>query len=267
MADSNQIIQSLWIGERLSTMEVLSIKSFLQNGHDYHLYVYGDVKNIPEGTTIKDGNEIVPSERIFTYQSGFGKGSHAGFANLFRFYLLKHYGNWWVDTDVICLKHFDFPEDTVISSSFEGKWGALANTCILKLPQESPLLDYLIEKSEDRDLSAISYGDIGPKLLQKAVADLGYKRSMAPYEAFCPITWRAVRKIVYHSEPLTTKRAIEDVKNTLRPFVRPITKPGRITRKSYAVHLWNEIWRQNNFDKDDTFDKNCLYEKLKRRYL
>ena len=39
-----QIIQGLWIGSELSMMEQLSIASFLKNGHDYHLYVYGDVK-------------------------------------------------------------------------------------------------------------------------------------------------------------------------------------------------------------------------------
>ena len=38
------IIQGLWIGETLSTMEYLSIKSFLDNGHEYHLYTYGEVK-------------------------------------------------------------------------------------------------------------------------------------------------------------------------------------------------------------------------------
>jgi hypothetical protein len=35
----------------------------------------------------------------------------------------------------------------------------------------------------------------------------------------------------------------------------------------YAVHLWNEMWRRNQRDKDETYDPGCLYEQLKRRYL
>src|SRR5258706_6206464 len=43
-ADDNKIIQGLWIGPTLSQMEQLSIASFLANGHEYHLFVYDDVK-------------------------------------------------------------------------------------------------------------------------------------------------------------------------------------------------------------------------------
>lgn len=62
----NKIVQGLWIGDKLSLMEQLSIQSFLKNQHDYHLYVYRDVKNIPIGTTLMDGNEILPEKSIFT---------------------------------------------------------------------------------------------------------------------------------------------------------------------------------------------------------
>src|SRR5208337_1561570 len=53
-------IQSLWIGDRLSTMEQMSILSYLQQGHEFHLYVYHPVADIPAGTTVRDANEIVP---------------------------------------------------------------------------------------------------------------------------------------------------------------------------------------------------------------
>jgi hypothetical protein len=111
METSNKIIQGLWIGGKLSIMEQLSISSFIKNGHEYHLYVYDEVKNIPAVTVIKDGNEILPSSRIFTYQSGWVKGSYAGFADSFRFHLLKNKGGWWVDTDIICLKPFNFASE------------------------------------------------------------------------------------------------------------------------------------------------------------
>ena len=64
MADTT--IQSLWIGERLSTIERLSIQSFLTNGHEYHLYVYSDVGEVPSGVVLKDASSIIPRDGIFT---------------------------------------------------------------------------------------------------------------------------------------------------------------------------------------------------------
>lgn len=81
----NKTIQGLWIGPELSVMEQLSISSFLLNGHDYHLYVYDDVKNIPFGAVVMDANEILASSRIFQYKRS---PSYAGFANSFRYKLL-----------------------------------------------------------------------------------------------------------------------------------------------------------------------------------
>ena len=35
----------------------------------------------------------------------------------------------------------------------------------------------------------------------------------------------------------------------------------------YAIHFYNEMWRQGKTDKNGVFHKNCLYEILKTRYL
>ena len=76
----NQVMQGLWVGSELSVMEQLSISSFLGNGHEYHLYVYDDLKTIPPGTVRRDASEILPESRIFKYKN---KPSYAGFANFF----------------------------------------------------------------------------------------------------------------------------------------------------------------------------------------
>ena len=104
------IIQSLWIGDRLSTMEKLCISSFLQNVNDFHLYTYDKVKGVPEGTVIKDANEIVPSDMIFKYKE---HNSYAGFSNIFRYKLLFDKGGYWVDTDNVCLKPFTNIESNI----------------------------------------------------------------------------------------------------------------------------------------------------------
>ena len=42
----NKIVQGLWIGDKLSLMEQLSIQSFLKNQHDYYLYVYNALPSL-----------------------------------------------------------------------------------------------------------------------------------------------------------------------------------------------------------------------------
>ena len=37
--------------------------------------------------------------------------------------------------------------------------------------------------------------------------------------------------------------------------------------RTYAVHLWNEMWRRNERDKNQSYHPNCLYERLKRKYV
>src|SRR4051812_16669558 len=100
----NRPIQSLWIGAELSNIEILCIKSFLKNGHEFHLYVYDDVKNIPSGTIIKNATDILNYDESVQVKSGFGKKSKAPFSDKFRLHLLQKKGGWWVDMDVICLK-------------------------------------------------------------------------------------------------------------------------------------------------------------------
>src|ERR1700716_1693870 len=107
------IIQSLWIGDRLSVMERLCISSFLHHGHPFHLYVYQDTAGIPPGTVILDGNTILPASRIFTYTE---HKTYAGFANFFRYKLLLEKGGWFVDADTICLRPFEFGDGHVFSS-------------------------------------------------------------------------------------------------------------------------------------------------------
>ncbi len=101
----NDVIQGLWIGDELSTMERLSIASFLAQGHPYHLYVYRPVSNVPLGTCLKDASEVLPESMIFQYPD---YASYAGFANYFRYKLLLERGGWWVDTDAVCLQTVRF---------------------------------------------------------------------------------------------------------------------------------------------------------------
>src|ERR1700675_312106 len=134
----SDVIQSLWVGPRLSAMERLSITSFLKNGHSYILYVYGPVEGVPEGVELKDANEILPSAAIFTYPD---YATYSGFSNFFRYKLLLERGGWWVDTDIICLKPFIFDAEFVFSSE-RGGGGPRVNVGAVKVPVRSNVMQY-----------------------------------------------------------------------------------------------------------------------------
>lgn len=118
MDESNKTINSLWIGSNLSLLEKLTIKSFVDHGHEFHLWTYEEIEltAIP-GLVILDANEIIEEKHIFSYKnktdSGLGKGSVAGFSDIFRYKLLYEKGGWWVDMDVTCTRTFDMVEPYV----------------------------------------------------------------------------------------------------------------------------------------------------------
>ena len=163
----------MWIGPRLSAMEQMCIKSYLYHGHPFVLYVYQDTKDIPFGTTVLDGNAVLSESKIFIYEGdGFGRKSYAGFADMFRYRLLLEKGGWWVDTDSICMKPFDFNTEHVFSSEkpFVGM-PLLSNVNCgnLKAPVGSPIYEWLCSQSKRVD-PKMKWGAIGPALMQKAVA-------------------------------------------------------------------------------------------------
>ena len=48
-ATSSSVIHGLWIGNKMSALELLTIHSFLQHGFQFHLWTYQQIENIPNG--------------------------------------------------------------------------------------------------------------------------------------------------------------------------------------------------------------------------
>jgi len=236
---ANQTIQGLWIGSELSVMEQLSVASFLANGHAYHLYVYGEVQHIPAGTTVKDANEILPSSDVFQYT---GRPSYAGFSNFFRYKLLLERGGWWADTDTICLKPFNFPNEYVFSSEIS-KGLEVVNCGAVKAPAASKVMGYAWEVCQAKNPEQLVWGETGPRLMAEAVGKFGLEKYRQPYHVFCPLSFFEWRKL-------------------LEPEL-----DGRLPESSYAVHLWNEMWRATGQDKNAQYPEDSIYEQIKRRYL
>src|SRR5438045_3555434 len=117
-------IQVLWVRGNLSRMEILSIRSFLGNGHPVHLYTYDCPGNVPESVTILDASEIVPECLAPPAQTlPFQIGSYAIFSDYFRYALLDLRGGWWSDLDYICLRPWIFPQPALTASTAELGYG------------------------------------------------------------------------------------------------------------------------------------------------
>ena len=235
-------IQSLWIGKRLSNLEVLSISSYIQNDHEYHLYTYDDIENIPPGTIVKDGNEILPSSMIFSYKTGEGRGSFSAFSNFFRYKLLLDKGGWWTDTDMVCLRPLgDQGEYVFATENYKG--GSVVTSGLIKAPKASDALKFAWETCQSKDPNKIVWGEIGPRLVAELVQKFELQDHVKPYHYFCPLGFEQWLRVL---NPNVNTEFPDDV---------------------YAIHFWNEMWRRNNLDKNKQYSPKCLYEILKKKYI
>ena len=233
-----EVIQALWIGPRLSSMERLALRSFLANGHEVHLYTYGQVDGVPEGTFVRDGNEILPESRIFQYRDF---ASYAGFSNYFRYRLLLLRGGWWIDTDTVCLRPLHELDGEHVFATERHEEAVYVSSGVIKAPRGSAAMEWAWSACDARDPATIRWGETGPRLVAEAVERFGLESSVQPVESFCPIGYAEWDRVLDPEAP-----ALEG--------------------SPYAVHLWNEMWRRAGRDKDVRYDPRCLYERLRDRY-
>ena len=236
-------IQSLWIGNTLSNVEKLCINSYIKNGHEFDLYAYDEIDNIPENCNVKDAREILSEEEIFAYNVGLGKGSYSAFSNYFRYKLLEIKGNWWTDTDIVCLKHIDIKDDYVFASESTISGETHITSGIIKTPPQSEFSKFCYNFCLQQNKDTLEWGTVGPRLVGKGVNHLNLQDKVKHWKFFNPIGFEQVG--MFFDEAF-----------------------GNVDlSQSYTVHLWNEMWRRYNFNKNKTYDENCLFEKLKAKYL
>ena len=190
-----------------------------------------------EGTKIKDASEILPVDKIFKYKY---YDTYSGFANLFRYALLLKNGGYWTDLDIVCLRPFDFEHDYIFAGQrIPDEDSIKVNNCIIKSPPHSPIMEYCYSRASKKNPSDLKWGQTGPVLLTEAVLKYELQSFVAVPDTFCPIDW------------WNWKNAID------MPY-NPI-----IFENSFAIHLWNEMWRRNKINKSGKFADNCIYEKCR----
>lgn len=268
MNTDQPVAQFLWIGQPLSIIEQLCLQSFLDHGYDVHLYVYGEVGGIPAGVRVLPGESILSAERIFTYRHGFGRGSYAGFASLFRYHLLHQKGGWWFDTDFISVRRLAQPDDLWIATSHEGTAGILPNNCAIHAPAGHPVVARIRDMAEQilRDGPDIGYGQIGPSLVQKLARDQDLTPRLAPWWEFSPYPTGQLRQLTPKSLKEWIVSRLRLVRYTGKQCVDPHFKAGYVRRGTRAIHLYNELWRQGGMDKHASYHPLAPLERAKRRH-
>jgi len=230
--EETNIVQGLWVGNTLSLMEITCIKSFINNGHVFHLYTYDYIDNVPSGCIIKDANEILPKTEIFYHTNNSAeKGSLGAFSDVFRFKLIYDKGGYWVDMDMICLRKFDFTTPYVFSSEHPN----IVNSGIIKAPIRSEFAKFCNDTCKTKDRSKLKWGEIGPALVKTAIDKHKLHKYIHSPDTFCPVHFTNMQHITTDNTP--------------------------INKTSYAIHLWNELWRRNNHNKNIPND-NSLYHHL-----
>jgi len=245
-------VSGLWIGNSLSLIEQLSIKSFLLNGYNYDLYIYDKVENIPENVNIKDANEILSHYELFTYKNT----SYSAVSNIFRFKLLYQKNTIWVDLDIICTKFYDFNKDKYIFVSEPDKnyENDKIGSCIIKIPKND-IIGYDAIQKCNREKEKVLKGEVvwgmGPKTVKYIVDKYALKKYVKP--------WR-------FSNCCANKHYECIINPEFKEKGEYFNKIDDIPEENYFIHLWNELMRRNNVDKNNinsrSFIKQLEYKTL-----
>jgi glycosyltransferase involved in cell wall biosynthesis len=206
----------------LTGYEITCLKSFVDHGHRVVVYSYGHAE-IPDEFESGDAASIIPENELFFYADGPAKGSVAAFANRFRYALCAAFGDWWIDTDVVCLSA-DWPEGPYSIIAGWQYTGAI-NNAVLKL--DPALASELQERARQLGKDVEFLGS-GPTLVTRLVKEEGKEGLILPPTAFYAVPyehWNWLHSSHYREV------ACELTKNAL------------------AVHLWNDFSRRQDFDK------------------
>lgn len=231
-----QQIVSLWIGGELGTIERLSLRSFVVQGHPVALYSYGEVTGVPAGVELRDAAAVLPQSMAMALR--YANGSFALFSNMFRMELQRQGLGLWVDADVVAMRELDIDGAFVVGRESD----RFLNGAVLKLGSDSPVLrDWLATAESGRvppwlpfhrapkawakqamggrvHPSELPFGTFGPKSITALAARHGLTGKAQPEAVFYPLHPRDATRLY---DP--TLR-LEDV----------------VTPETRTIHLWNE---------------------------
>jgi hypothetical protein len=133
-------LNSLWIGEKLSYVEQLTIVSALSVDHPFTLYSYTPerLRNVPRGAEVRDAREVIQYEILERYLNG---RLAAVASDFFRCAVQAKALGYWVDLDLYFLRPIDFHDDYVFGWENEKS----INGAVMRLPRDCRMLRELCD--------------------------------------------------------------------------------------------------------------------------
>lgn len=235
-------ISVLWIGDMLSYIERLCIRSHLAAGHAVHFYSYGPVTGVDAEVEQRDAREIYEPEtdpHLFTYDEVEVA------ADRFKYRLLAREDTIWSDLDMLSLKAWDFDMPYVLSwqrgarvvggavtaipkvSLLLSKLNKLADEATPVPPwlKEDEQADLIRRRDAGRGLTAdqLKRGVLGVHALSWFVKELNLVDNVLPRETFFPCDFSEREALTNPEDPLAAMLG-DDV---------------------YGVHLWGRRLRRS----------------------
>ena len=238
--EQDKVANSLWIGDNLSPQHVMSINSFLQNGFKYNLYTYDEVKNIPSGVNVLDGNVILPESRIWVYKKGFNKGGLSGYSCEFRYQFLYNNGGLFVDTDIVLLKPLNLNKKYIFISELNEDGDTITtNSLIYSQSTTASIWSEVLDDISYRNKARLRHGEVGPILLNNIVNKHKLEKYVLQPNLFCSIAWYETIKLLDGTQ---------------------------LPNDAIGIHLCDAINDLDNID-IKTYPYVSIIEQLKRKYL
>ena len=246
-------VSSLWVGGSLSDLEINCIKSHLKVGHNFVLYVYENIDNIPNGVLIKDGREILNERHL-------GLGDKYGFypfSDIFRFNLMYKKGGYWVDLDLYATRSWDSLEDKefIFASERTIQKGAyrnrtkdkVATICMLKAPPKSVFYYDLCSKVDNPKFK-INRRDACMIEIRKLIEKYNLEKHVVDFYLFCGVDWWNAKEMFLNTE-LKDKYGVEAMSKE------------EVLDRSFGLHFWRHLI-VNKFGKyglTNNFEEKSLY--------
>lgn len=234
-----EMVHGLWIGGSLSPLEQLTIASFRANGYGFTLWTYGEVTGVPEGTEVRDASQIIPESQVFSYRYankyGHGKGSYAGFSDIFRYRLLYLYGGIWADMDMTCLR--PLPESKDYLFRYHHKFGAVGN--LMRCPAGAPVMEWCHNRASEQMNADNTRWELPIEILREGISRFGLDDAIIPTGH--DDSWPVVARLA--------------------------GGPCNLPADALAIHWMNEEWRRLRLPKDRFLAGSCLDSLLDRYHV
>jgi len=220
-----------WHGQGLGLQEQVCISSFVKHNFDVAVYCYNIDLILPAGVKKRNAEEIMPKPDLNKYTQRGKKGDLAAFSDVFRYQLLNKKAGWWFDTDVLCVADVQEFIDKLtykknkLSLGFQSP--GRINGAVL-FSEDDTFNSRLITGLEKAGVD-FDWGEIGPKLITEAIADLRYYEDVEKSDQYYPIHFSEYKKLLC---PEYAGWCSKRTKNAL------------------CIHLWSEVSRKNNLPAD-----------------